>query len=237
MTINTEPRATLDSKKLETAHLLFPVEHGARTPFEILVPLTAHDVALLLEQMGRAAELGREDDRLEDLVYRDLFQFAYPRRTGSHRRHECIDACGDSGRAVHPSVAQYYRPAGPAHDIRVHVNGFYVYLTGMGENGPFTTYEAHFHEVMLCDLATAEVQEVPASFRRLAVVAPWIATAVLEDNLVLFPNPSPVRDIRSLLSPADIGPILETPFPDFNVRERAIACLGTVGRRVPGELA
>ena len=227
----------MERSNLDTAYLLFPVEHGTKTPFEILVPVTRDVVALLLEQRRVASELINTEDRLEELVFRDLLEIAYPQTTGSHGPPERVDASSELGRAVHPSLARCYRSAGPPGRVRFHLTDLYIYLTGMGENGPFTTYEARFSEVMLCDLATADDEDVPAAFRRLAANDPWTATEVLEDNLVFCPNPEPVRDVRSLLSPSDIGPILETPFPDYNVRERAIACLGPVGGRTPSELA
>lgn len=221
-----------ENRPVDTAYLLFPVEHGRRTAFEILLPLTCDKSGFLLESMELAMAL--EDGGglgPSELVYSEQFEVAYPWRSGSHMPPNWIDACKDHGRAVHPSAAQSYGPHGPDQDVRVHVTGSHVYLTGRGACGLFETREALFSEVMLCHLATAKEEDVPSVFRGLASCDPWSAISVVEDGLVLIPSTDPVRDIRSLLSPVDLGPILETPFRDYNVRERAIRQLGRLQPR------
>ena len=217
---------------LKTTYLLFACESGLNWPFEVLVALTGPEIKELLDRMALADRLYMRRHGPHQLVYEGSLTVQYERvrpRAGAIP----VWAGGSRTFAVpaHASVAAHFLPPVPRDtNVRLHVDGGLVFLTGQHRGTPFQSTDATWSEIMRCRLATAQPRMLPKLFRELATVDPWTAGDVLESGLRLYGSDEVVREIRQFLSPSDLMPMLE--FPEVPVRERAIAALGRLWRAV-----
>lgn len=98
-----------------------------------------------------------------------------------------------------------------------------VFLSGRYWRTPFQSAEAIRSEILRCRLATVRGQSIPEVFRDYSCDYPRDAVNILEHGLILSGSPEAVRDIRSLLSPADLVHLLQCP--EDRVREGTITAM------------
>ena len=199
--------------------VLFPCVDCDGRSFELLLPLTGREVTDLLERMALADRLWKQRHGPHELVYQGSLMIQYPRPYMRSVPPLPFAVAAD------PAVATRFFPAVPGgYAVSLHVSPATVHLIGTRHGRPFESTEAIWGEIMRCRLASAQRRMVPKLFRELASVDPWTALEILEADLLLEGSIDPVREIRPLLSPADVVPLLEWGEPD--VRERAIAAMG-----------
>jgi hypothetical protein len=210
--------STPSTQPLPTSYLLFPRGNG-RAPW--LMPMTDHEAKTALDRMKYVDSLRAKDASTLEVAFQGC-RFSFPWMGGVHHALTELEASAGLGWHAHPDVARFFRPPAvhPGVLLRVQSGMLYPEEFGCG------AVEASWLNLMYCRLATAPLHSVPGVFRELAAAAGFAAVEVLEDGLVLFGNPNPVRDVKALLKRTDLIPLLEDH--DQEVRERAIAILGTL---------
>ena len=215
---------------LEAAHVWFPLHPKTKTPSGILVQIAYEEADRVITPMAQARELTEREEGPEELVFRESFAVAqFDSRAHGAEEAPLHSLPDDHGRAVHPSVRSQFSHTGMGVPLWLHTDGCFFGLTGTLAGESFETYQALHSEIMLSALATCVEEAASGVFRGLASLDAWTAVEVLEGELVLFGDSEVVRLITPLLQPADILPLLEYAH-DFEVRERALANLGKLGR-------
>lgn len=135
---------------------------------------------------------------------------------------------------VHPSLRSLFEgPARPYEglQLRMFVGADKAYLEGMRRNAYFRTVDCTWASVAACRLSTANRRPVRGVFRLLAEKDPSTALAIITNGLVFAGFNNVVRNIWPLLHAIDVMPLLESA--DSDVRESAVAALGTLGKKAP----
>ena len=218
-----------NTSAMRTAYLLFPCADSVTIYFDLLLALEAREVTDLLKRMALAHKMGRRRQGPSALVYFNGLRIQFAKVRPAQEVRPVTGGSKPFAVAVHPSVSEDFLPAGPAgNGIGLHVEGDRVFLSGVYRGEYFQTMEAMWSEVMRCRLATAQARVIPKLFQEFSSGDPRSAGDILESGIVLLGNREPVRDVRPLLSPADLITLLE--WPEADVRERAIAAMGSLRR-------